>query len=162
MLIDLPSLELKSVVHNLLVDSGLSEQQYICIESTLKKLPKINIGRPLVVCHGDVNFSNVIFGKNTYLVDFECACKAEAEYDLAMMIAINLLNKSQQSTLLTTYEINNSIKPCYDRLSSYLPYCYLINGLWYLLKYREEGHSKYYQLAQKQFSAFDFLCSYNE
>jgi len=159
---DLPSLELNSVVDKLLIDNRLSKRQHLCLKKVLKNLPKITVERPLVVCHGDVNFSNVIFGESTYLIDFECAAKADAEYDLAMMAAINLLNKNQQSVLLTTYQKNSLITLCKDTFLSYLPYCYLINGLWYLLRSLDDTHSKCYQLAQKQFTTFDSLTRYKE
>jgi len=157
----LPILDLNSVLATFAADNALSPQQSNVISRIIKQLPKIKIGQSLVVCHGDVNFSNIIFTESAYLIDFECACMAEREYDLAMMAAINLLDNEQQSDLLSTYEINSVTKLCHSKLVSYLPYCYLINGLWYLLKFSDEQQSGLSVLSQKQFAAFDELMGFN-
>lgn len=129
----------------------------------------------LVNCHGDVNFSNIILldeitknsFKNNLLVDFECACAAPAEFDLAMFIAINNINKNNVNAIIKTYQNqHNKSIICQKRLKAYLYFSYFINGLWYLAKAREcsgnpldynEYEQHLQQLAIIQFQAFDQL-----
>ncbi|NQZ82241.1 MAG: phosphotransferase [Colwellia sp.] len=157
----LPTLDLHAVLISLATDKALSHEQSKAISSIITKLPVMKVGQVLVVCHGDVNFSNIIFTEPSYLIDFECACLAEPEYDLAMMSAINLLNKTQRSVLFSTYQKDSLITLSHAKLASYLPYCYLINGLWYLLKFNVEQQSNLFVLSQKQFAAFDDLMGLN-
>jgi thiamine kinase-like enzyme len=88
-----------------------------------------------VVCHGDLNFTNVLQdnGNNAYLIDFECAQLAPPEFDLAMFIAVNNIVTQDITHIITEY---SALMPSY-RLNSrllhyYLLYSLLINGLWYL------------------------------
>jgi hypothetical protein len=78
-----------------------------------------------------------------------------------MMIAINLLNETQQQILLSCYEEISSDKLCYENLKSYLSYCYLINGLWCLLKPARVRSDVLAELTIKQFAAFDDLTGNN-
>jgi len=159
--IKLPTLALNTILNNVISDLSLSSKNLFLMSSIITKLPIIKNSQPLVVCHGDVNFSNVIFAKNSFLVDFECASLAEPEYDLAMMIAINLLSESHQAVLCSHYEKINSTILSHSKLTSYLSYCYLINGLWYLLKSRDKGQCELLNLSLKQFTAFDDLMDLN-
>lgn len=127
-----------------------------------------------VVCHGDLNFTNVLQdnGNNAYLIDFECAQLAPPEFDLAMFIAVNniatqdiTLIIAEYSALMPSYRLNTKL------LHYYLLYSLLINGLWYLanMKPRDiietenteaessETGSEMYGLAIEQWSAFDRL-----
>jgi len=158
---DLPTLDLKKVLNNIISDLLLSSKSLTHMRSIITKLPTIENNQPLVVCHGDVNFSNVIFAENSFLVDFECASLAEPEYDLAMMIAINLLNGEHQVMLLSHYAKMAAITLSHTKLMSYLSYCYLINGLWYLSKFKDIGRSELLNLSLKQFTAFDNLMDLN-
>jgi thiamine kinase-like enzyme len=159
--IDLTPLDLHAILDYLTKYQDFRFEQLNVIRSIIKKLPKIQEVQSLVVCHGDVNFSNILFTKNPYLIDFEYACLAEPEYDLAMMIAINLLNVQQQQLLLSRYEEISPGKLCYENLKSYLSYCYLINGLWCLLKPTKVCSEEIVELAVKQFTALADLTGYN-
>ncbi len=158
---DLAPLDLHAIVDYLVNDKKLTFAQANAIRGMVKKLPDIKIVQPLVVCHGDVNFSNVLFTENPCLIDFEYACLAEPEYDLAMMIAINLLNAEQQKSLLSRYEKLSSIKISDKNIKLYLSYCYLINGLWCLLKPARVSSDELAELAIRQFVAFEHLTGYN-
>lgn len=95
------------------------------------------------LCHGDINWHNVIVDQNEQpkLIDFECAVFAPFEYDIAMYIAINDVTQSELTEVLTWYRVN---KPCSTKcavslptlnnelIQYYLTSCYLLNGLWYL------------------------------
>ncbi|MFT5757837.1 MAG: thiamine kinase-like enzyme [Alteromonadaceae bacterium] len=157
----LAPLNLHAILDYLLSDKTLVFAHVNAIRCVIKQLPDINIVQSLVVCHGDVNFSNILFAKKPFLIDFEYACLAEPEYDLAMIIAINLLNSAQQKILLSQYEKISSVNICYENLNSYLSYCYLINGLWCLLKAASVSSDELVQRSIKQFAAFDNLTGYN-
>ncbi|MBL4822061.1 MAG: phosphotransferase [Colwellia sp.] len=86
-----------------------------------------------VCCHGDLNFSNVLINQaqHTWLVDYECACIAPIEYDLAMFIAVNNLASDEVSVIIAQYQDQSSVSVDPQRLKHYLRFCYFINALWY-------------------------------
>jgi len=96
-------------------------------------LAPLNTTTNLVCCHGDLNFSNVLIDqrKKTWLVDYECACLAPVEYDLAMFIAINNIEKGEVSSIIKFYRQQHAVTVDRQLLDSYQLYCYLINALWY-------------------------------
>lgn len=161
--VSLPTLNVKAIIDNIMLNTCFSSQQCEYVQRTLHKLPSIEV-KELLVCHGDVNFSNIIVDKdNAWLIDFECTCLAEKEFELAMFFAINLLSANEQLYALNTYErISQKVKVDTHKLSFYLLYSYLINGLWYLEKTKEEKLSElknktFYNLAFEQFSLFDSM-----
>jgi len=154
------------IVRELLARQAFSAQQY---KSLLKysqsiiaplkeaKITAPNIGQKDVFCHGDLNFSNILISKTnkSYLIDYECACIAPAEYDLAMFIAINNIDDNRITTSITHYKkhISCDIDPVL--LNHYLRFCYFINGLWYQQAYKKSGHENLYQLTKQQFYRLD-------
>ncbi len=120
-----------------------------------------------VICHGDINFSNILQDNcnRAWLIDFECAQLAPAEFELAMFIAVNNIAEkditglvAQYQTLVPTYKLNSSL------LSHYFLYSFFINGLWYLSNIKSAAHieiettevkNKMRGLAIEQWSAFD-------
>ncbi|MGB1263770.1 MAG: phosphotransferase [Cognaticolwellia sp.] len=134
-----------------------------------------------VFCHGDANFSNVIRLEKRAekpcelthkLVDFECASIAPIAYDLAMLMAVNAIDVSEVSTIVSLYlqackalertehpfNIVDNLAPNSEYVGNISPLmvtCYhelslLINGLWYLSQCRSKKHSNYLLLAIKQ------------
>jgi len=113
-------------------------------------LAPLNTTTNLVCCHGDLNFSNVLIDqrKKTWLVDYECACLAPAEYDLAMFIAINNIEKGGVSSIIKFYQQQHTVTVDRQLLDSYQLYCYLINALWYSnactnIKYHNDNKKKH-------------------
>ena len=104
------------------------------LQSVLTQINECNPQKQLVGCHGDINFSNVIIASDNtpWLIDFECASLAPAEFDMAMFIAINTLSEHETSEALKAYQ-KTSNHPLLDETltQAYLPLCYLINALWY-------------------------------
>ena len=139
----------------------LSEQQQYCLSwcknqllPQLAVLPSSN--SKLRLCHGDLNFYNLIIGKDNgkgYLIDFESACLAEIEFELAMLIAINLLDEVSAVQLVENYQkhcqSNTELSPI--KVTRYLFLSFLINGLWYLLADNQLSQEKQLQLAEQQF-----------
>jgi len=122
----------------------------VAIESLICKTQPLN-----VLCHGDVNFTNVILGKNqrSWLIDFECAHRAPVEFDLAMFIAVNDISIIEVKAVIDAYsELVPSVNIDLELLHHYLLYSFYINGLWYL-------DNNLQSLAITQWSAFDnFSC----
>ncbi len=106
----------------------------------------------LVCCHGDLNFSNILIAqtKSAYLVDFECACTAPAEYDLAMFIAVNNFPKDKIATIVEHYKKLAVITIDLSLLNHYLLFCYFINGLWYMHTHHKTNLTKLIHLAKQQ------------
>jgi len=98
--------------------------------------------KPTVCCHGDLNFSNVLMNQaqSTWLVDYECACTAPIEYDLAMLIAVNNLASNKITIIIEQYEIHSSVNVDPQLLNHYLFFCYFINALWYFNTSHEKAN----------------------
>lgn len=94
-----------------------------------------------VCCHGDLNFSNVLLNQaqNTWLVDYECACIAPIEYDLAMFIAVNSLDNNDRTRIIEQYEIQSPVSVDPKLLNHCLLFCHFINTLWYFNAYHEKA-----------------------
>ncbi|MDG1752502.1 MAG: phosphotransferase [Thalassotalea sp.] len=113
-----------------------------------------------VICHGDLNFSNMIIDKQkkAWLVDYECTSIGCAEYDVAMFIAINNLSNHDYSHIFQCYQGKSNKTLNLELIQSYLACCYLINGLWYQEKSKKEIESdQYIELAYQQYHQFDLL-----
>ena len=186
----LPQLDIAVTVKQLLQAVKLSTSHLSVLQS-LSDLLQQNLIRAVekqsnieqVFCHGDANFSNVIRlekraekpSELTHkLVDFECASIAPIAYDLAMFMAVNGIDVSQVSAIISLYlQAYKAIKPSgeplciVDNLASsrdcssnisvilvtrYLELSLFINGLWYLSQYHSNQSSNYQLLAIKQFS----------
>ena len=155
---------------------------------------KVGHGCKDVFCHGDANFSNIINSKgnasklNTVtghykMIDFECACIAPIEYDIAMMMAVNEIDVSEIETVMATYtghqrtfeqvrqteelieiidELPDSLQtthmPSSHMTKRYYILSLIINGLWYLSQYKQRWEGKYKVLAQQQFSLLARCC----
>ncbi|MBL0709929.1 MAG: phosphotransferase [Colwellia sp.] len=106
----------------------------------------------LVCCHGDLNFSNVLVveQKATWLVDYECACLAPAEYDLAMFIAVNNIEQDQVLSIIKYYQQQNIVTIDHQLLDAYQLFCYFINGLWYFNKNKVKKNKLQNQREDKQ------------
>jgi len=127
-------------------------------------------------CHGDLNFSNVLIDnqQESWLLDFECAYLAPAEFDLAMLIAVNNIEFTQREAIITAYrKYNVSTEINRNLLTDYLLFSYFINGLWYLQKYQQQtaadplsnasnSHTELFnKLALPQWQQFDTLAVLN-
>lgn len=160
----LPALErvdFRVIFSQLLSNTTLSKQQIRSLrhitDSLLNELPTFlqQVQPELVLCHGDANFSNVISAQNKhYLIDFECACVAPIEYELAMLMAINGLSSDDSSLVISSYhralqqQLNHT---CYfvpniallAKIQNKLVTCYyvislLINVLWCFQQLKKE------------------------
>lgn len=145
----------KKITDELIDNACFSTAQKAELLQTAQQLiPKLHNTKNHVCCHGDLNFSNILIGskKNTYLVDFECACTAPTEYDLAMFIAVNAINKNQITTIVAHYKKYALVAIDLTLLSHYLRFCYFINGLWYTHAYHQTKLAKFSLLAKQQWS----------
>lgn len=160
-----PTLNIKKITSQLIASDNVSSSQKQFLNALLNNLPVIDEipHDKHVLCHGDINFSNIMTVNNkAWLIDFECTCLADKEFDIAMFFAINQLDTEQQIYTLNCYEQINNTGHLIDKskLHGYLLYSYLINGLWYFDKVINTAESKnthFYQLAFKQFNLFDKL-----
>lgn len=168
-----PELSPKGIINSLLNNSHYSTLQ----KTTLLALADliivpINNNKNGVCCHGDLNFSNVLINveQRTWLVDYECACTAPIEYDLAMCIAVNGLT-DKTSIIIEQYQIYSSVKIDLLLLNAYLLFCSFINALWYCNTYHEKAQPEecmsenklaLLKHAQQQWSAFQSLLKTND
>lgn len=156
-----PSLNPREIITEL--STKLSDQQKLFITKITAKLEQQLLVSPLVLCHGDINFTNIIIEKRAWLIDFECACLADAEFDIAMMIAVNELNYAPTKIIveqcINSYQLKHKKKVGLsgDLVINYLFFCYLINGLWYRGQCGGESDYMFENKANKQFCYFDKL-----
>lgn len=140
---------------NTLIEQSLfsSHQKAEFLPLARSLLSVLGPAKKLVYCHGDVNFSNVFIDQKNkpWLVDFECACLAPAEYDLAMFIAVNNIDENKISVIIKQYEQRSlSIKIDIKLLYRYLMFSYFINSLWYFRAYQHSNDIALLNLHQKQ------------
>ncbi|MEW6989862.1 phosphotransferase [Colwelliaceae bacterium 6441] len=135
-----------------------SQHRYLAYLS--QQLTDFATGENFVLCHGDVNFANVMVDPNNrpWLIDFECAFIGDAECDIAMFIAVNQLPLSLISMIISCYEEKGGMTLNHSLVHSYLACCYLLNGLWYQEKSQQlNAPSSYLDLAREQYQQFDQL-----
>jgi thiamine kinase-like enzyme len=143
-------------------------QQKVELNKIIKKITRFPCSYiDLVLCHGDLNDENIRLSaefepsqltEKTWLVDFECSSLAEAEYDVAMFLAINQLSMSNIDEVVYSYKQHSPLPLNREKIRNYLACCYLINGLWYLGAGSESKQAKAFkEKARKQFVLFDQL-----
>lgn len=88
----------------------------------------------LVLCHGDLNYSNVLIADNKLvIVDWEYGCLAEKEYDIAMMLAINNVPADLYNSIVEQYNLKAQSTPAkLSKVMQYLTLCELLNALWFM------------------------------
>ena len=103
------------------------------LKNAANALNNQDVKAPLVCCHGDLNFCNIMVEQSNrpWLIDYECASLAPAEFDVAMFIAINHLSSHEALFAVQHYQQHRNITLCEQLLQAYLTFCYFINGLWY-------------------------------
>lgn len=125
---------------------------------------KLSSAQDNVCCHGDVNFSNILIGpeNKSWLVDFECACTAPAEFDLAMFVAVNHIDDKKISMIINQYERQlPAIAINVELFNSYLAFAYFINSLWYYNAYQNLNSLALKKLLTQQWHKFIAARSYN-
>jgi len=143
-----------------------TQQQKLELLKIIKKITKfLSANKNLVLCHGDLNDENIRLSaefktseltEKTWLVDFECSSLAEAEYDVAMYLAINQLSERNIDEVIDCYQQHSSLQLNHEKVRNYLACCYLINGLWYLEAGSEgEQANAFAAKACQQFVLFD-------
>ncbi|NQZ27483.1 MAG: phosphotransferase [Colwellia sp.] len=114
---------------------------------------------PSVLCHGDINFTNILLDdkQRPWLIDFECAHVAPVEFDLAMFIAVNNIADSSIAGIVDDYgKLVPRYRPNSKLLNHYILYSFYINGLWYFDNINElPDDNVMYALGIEQWSAFD-------
>ena len=114
---------------------------------------------PSVLCHGDINFTNILLDEKqrSWLIDFECAHVAPVEFDLAMFIAINNIADCKIAGVVNDYgKLVASYQPNKQLLNYFILYSFYINGLWYFDNLNDLPTDKQlHALAIEQWSAFD-------
>lgn len=100
-----------------------------------------------VVCHGDANYGNLLVSTSDLLVDFDWAVYAPREYDLAMMISINVIDSNELENIIAFYHqcIGGSTQLSIVLVTRYVELANLINGLWYIMRFQQIGGKSFYQ-----------------
>jgi len=168
-----PVLVIQELLLSLAANIKTDHLQQVFLNETIKKIiPNQSTVNHLVLCHGDVNYENIrlsdSFNKDcllekTWLVDYECSCLAEAEYDIAMFIAINALGAEEIDVVIQHYQQYANLDINKEKVHRYLACCYLINGLWYLkLAIDNEKNQIIRQKSHQQFVFFDQLVFFKD
>jgi len=150
-----------------------TQQQKLQLLIIIKKITRfLSANKNLVLCHGDLNDENIRLSaefktneltEKIWLVDFECSSLAEAEYDVAMYLAINELSQSNIDEVIGCYQQYSPLQLNHQKVRNYLACCYLINGLWYLEAGSEGEQAKAFAAkACRQFVLFDQITCVEE
>lgn len=166
---DLLNSNLQPQLVNLLNNYGVEIQKLITKEQNklINNLNATSVLNNTVCCHSDINFSNVLIDneQEAWLIDFEYACFAPIEFDLAMLSAVNNIPNSLADFIVNIYQQEANVQLNTSLLSYYLLFCHLINGLWYYNMSHEKQDVPNHNadsmqiLAKEQWRAFDKLGS---
>jgi len=158
----IPSLDTRQSVNALLINpTSFIAPQRDALDKVTRTLTDAieslmcKTGSMSVLCHGDINFTNILLGEDqrSWLVDFECAHRAPVEFDLAMFIAVNDIAIDNIITIVDAYTaLVPSTDINLDLLNHYILYSFYINGMWYLANNLQS-------LARAQWSSFDKLAN---
>lgn len=163
-----PVLAIEKLLYHQASNIKLSQSQHVALQKIISEItpPQTKLNH-LVLCHGDVNYENIrlstLFNsenplEHAWLVDFECSSLAEAEYDLAMFIAINEFSVNDINTLIQDYQQFTNATINEEKVRAYLACCYLINGLWYFeASYQDKQAQKLIAKAHQQLILLDQL-----
>ena len=168
-------LNIKQTTRDLLASCQFPHRLNSSLKQYIDQLPLSNNDEREVLCHGDLNFANIIkplhieerdngeessttVNECTFLlIDFESSCVAHPAFDIAMCIAINRLDRTIALSSLIDIFLNNLRRFnkslygfSYEMVMRYLPYCYLINSLWYFAKAKQRRSSVHRDLAMAQ------------
>lgn len=147
----------KNIIQSLMLNQVFSTQQVTELQHYSQSLiTSLDLAQKIsknnVCCHGDVNFSNILISHTNkpYLIDYECAYSAPAEYDLAMFIAVNNINENKISMIVQHYNSHISHEINVKVLMYYLQFCYFINGLWYQQANQKNPHTMFPRAIKQQ------------
>lgn len=173
---DIVSLSLQELINHQITLSVFNDNTISLLHQINQQISQFNKVTNKVLCHGDLNFSNIIIDQqsDSWLIDFECSLTGCAEFDLAMFIAINDVSLDLLPFVVKQYQqasVGSETSSVNQRLIlSYVSCCFLLNGLWYTSQgltienknaenfpqsHRKSVH--YSALAKQQFQRFDQL-----
>ncbi|WP_169303034.1 phosphotransferase [Thalassotalea mangrovi] len=160
---ELPELSLQAQFAELLDTVDIPASKTESLRRQIDKfLPKTHAEQPHVVCHGDLNFANIIIDREekAWLLDLEYLCRAPREYDIAMFMAINALSPDKwRSTVIDHYQTAANVDVNQHLIDIYLPCCLLLNGLWYASRGRQ--HPEFRQKASWQLQQFRLVTGHS-
>jgi thiamine kinase-like enzyme len=163
-----PVLNIERLLFTLVKDIETTPLLQVFLNKTIEEiLPHKVPNNNLVLCHGDVNYENIRLSdsynkdhllEKSWLVDYECNCLAESEYDIAMFIAVNALSMEEVHSVIEYYSRFSSRHVDNEKVRAYLACCYLVNGLWYFEAASERNKpQKLINMAREQLVLFDQL-----
>jgi len=124
----------------------------------INELQKLS-GSSSVLCHGDINYNNILSSDNkkAWLIDFECAQLAPLEFDLGMFIAINNIPTEKVSDIVIEYmKVTSHNNVNTELLTYYILFSYFINALWFFDNSDKlDSDDVLFKLTAQQLIAFD-------
>ncbi len=165
-----PSTKAKPISIAEIIDEQINSGEFLAVQQDTLRVFKDTVttfepSATKVLCHGDANFSNFLIDQENkcWLIDFECSFIGNAEFDIAMFIAINNLGydhltPSYLSQVITCYSTCSDYVLDVPLIHAYLACCYLINGMWYQSQsMASKENEKFLALAHQQYQCFDQL-----
>ncbi|MDO6425521.1 phosphotransferase [Thalassotalea sp. 1_MG-2023] len=128
--------DIHALLTTLTADCNVTASQANEISQLIAQFPRLEHSNAPVICHGDANFSNVLVDitERYWLIDYECSIFTDAEFDIAMCIAINQLDDHAISIMQHVYQQHSGCQLSLSLVNTYQPYCALINALWFIAK----------------------------
>jgi len=156
----IPRFSVAAMIEQQINQDCFNEAQQTFVNVLMQKHFTFPTGTNTVLCHGDLNFSNIIIDQQQkpWLLDFECTFVGDAEFDIAMFITVNQLSTELVVESIASYQTQTDCLLNPALIEAYMACCYLLNGLWY------QGHAQtsankaqYLGLAFQQYQGFDQL-----
>lgn len=155
--VNLPMVNLIEVIESLATElSNHVSFNFTAIERCVERInatPSLNR-----LCHGDLNLSNIVQvngSESLSIIDWDFACLAPFEYELAMTSSINCLSFEQTDRVIKQVlnKLEHKMEINVKLVTRYLYLCNLINGLWYFRLYLSASDNAMLSMAKRFFAA---------
>ena len=137
-------------------DFGAHAQHYLKqldpLSGELKKFARyfrrsaLNLAFPGVLCHQDLNVSNLM-GTRPWLIDWEYAALSDVAFELAVLADSLGLEEAQARALVVNYQEAGG-EMSWSRFQGRRPWVYWLTALWAALQYAERTQSSYLTLQE--------------
>lgn len=155
--VNLPTVNLIEVIESLATElSSYVSFNFAAIERSVERINDTSSLNRL--CHGDLNLSNIVQvngSESLSIIDWDFACLAPFEYELAMTSSINCLSFEQTDRVIEQVlnKLEHKMKINPRIVTRYLNLCNLINGLWYFRLYLTANDNAMLSMAKRFFAA---------
>lgn len=115
--------------------------------------PALNLSFPAVLCHHDLNVTNLM-GSRPWLIDWEYAALSDAAFELAVLSDSLGLGEEQARALVIHYQKAGG-KMSWSRFQGRRPWVHWLTALWAALQYADTAQSHYLTQQETAFARLE-------